>query len=72
MLGSFGNKALFGMFDEVLQATFVSLGTFVQNTKTFMEGVKVIFKQNGFVASGLKATIRVARKPVNFSVNANA
>lgn len=69
MQGSFGNKPIFGLYDEVLNKTFQSLGTYVKNTRTFMEVVKVIFKQNGFVASGLTATIQVAQKPVNFSVS---
>jgi hypothetical protein len=69
MQGTFGNKPLFGLYDEVLNKTFKSLGTYVGNTRKFMEVVKVIFKQQGFVASGLTATIQVAKKPVNFNVS---
>lgn len=68
MQGGFGNKSVFDFLNEAILNTIKSLGTFVQNTKRFMEVVKVVFKQNGFVASGLNATIRVAEKPVNFTV----
>jgi hypothetical protein len=66
---AFGAKPLFGIFDEVMIALLKGLGTFVTTTRTFMEQVKVIYKQNGFVASGLSAQIRVAMKPVNFSIS---
>ncbi len=65
----FGNKPLFGAFTEAIINTVKSLGIFVQSTKRFMEVVKVVFKQNGFIASGLNATVQVARKPVNFTVS---
>jgi hypothetical protein len=68
MQGVFGNKPLFGAFDEVIQNTLKVLGTYVQQTKTFMEVVKVVFKQSGFVASGLTASVRVAEKPVNLTI----
>ncbi len=67
--GVFGSKPLFGVYDEILLALLRGLGTFVTTTRTFMEQVKVIYKQNGFVASGLSAQIKVAMKPVNFSVS---
>jgi hypothetical protein len=38
------------------------LGNFIG----FLEYIKVIFEQKGFVASGLSAQVVVARKPVNF------
>ena len=65
---TFGAKPLFGVFDEIMISLLKGLGTFVTTTRTFMEQVKVIYKQNGFVASGLSAQIRVAMKPVNFNV----
>jgi hypothetical protein len=67
MQASFGNKSIFNTFDDVFAATLKSLTTYVVNTKTFMEGVKVIFKQKGFVASGLKTSVKVALKPVSFN-----
>jgi hypothetical protein len=66
---AFGAKPLFGVYDEIMIALLRGLGTFVGTTRTFMEQVKVIYKQKGFVASGLSAQIRVAMKPVNFSVS---
>ena len=65
----FGNKSVFNTFDDVFAATFKSLTTYVVNTKTFMETVKVIFKQKGFVASGLKTSVKVALNPVNFNIS---
>jgi hypothetical protein len=65
---SFGRKALFGTFDEAILNIVKGLGTFTLSTKLFMEQVKVIYKQNGFVATGLNAQIKVAMKPVSFSV----
>jgi hypothetical protein len=70
MQGVFGNKPLFGVFDEAIQNTLKVLGTYVQQTKAFMEVVKVVFKQSGFVASGLSTSVRVAEKPVSFVVGA--
>ena len=67
--GVFGTKPLFGVYDEILIALLRGIGTFVTSTRQFMEQVKVIYKQNGFVASGLSAQIRVAMKPVNFSIS---
>jgi len=66
--GVFGTKPLFGVYDEIIISLLRGIGTFVTTTRTFMEQVKVIYKQNGFVASGLSAQIRVAMKPVDFSI----
>lgn len=65
---AFGQKPLFGIYEEMTLALLRGLGTFVTTTRTFMEQVKVIYKQNGFVASGLSAQLYVAMKPVNFNV----
>jgi hypothetical protein len=40
---------------------------FVKNTTTFVDKVKIIFEQKGFVATGLKATIMVNKVPLSFS-----
>jgi hypothetical protein len=40
---------------------------FVKNTTTFVDKVKIIFEQKGFIASGLKATIQVNKVPLSFS-----
>ncbi len=67
--GEFGRKSLFGVYDDVKIDILKGLGTFATNTKAFLESVKVIFKQNGFVASaGLKAKIYVAPKPISFGM----
>lgn len=67
--GVFGTKPLFGIYDEILISLLRGIGTFVTSTRQFMEQVKVIYKQNGFIASGLSAQIKVAMKPVNFSIS---
>lgn len=67
--GVFGAKPLFGVYDEIMIALLRGLGIFVTSTRQFMEQVKVIYKQKGFVASGLSAQIKVAMKPVNFSIS---
>jgi hypothetical protein len=67
--GAFGAKPLFGVFDEILIALLRGIGSYATTTRTFMEQVKIIYKQKGFVASGLSAQIKVAMKPVNFSVS---
>lgn len=67
-MASFGFKPLFGFFNEPVLNTLTSLGTFLTSTKTFMESVKVIYKQNGFVATGLTAQIRVAPRPIEFAI----
>ena len=61
-------KSLFGVYNDNFIQIVSLLTTFVTNTKTFMETVKMVFKQKGFVASGLSTQIRVAPKPVNFSI----
>ncbi len=65
----FGRKSLFGVYDDVKIDILKGLGTFATNTKAFLESVKIIFKQKGFVASaGLKAKIYVAPKPISFGM----
>ena len=63
-------KNLFGFYNDGLFNMLNTLGKFLTNTKAFMEGVKTIYKQNGFVASGISAQIRFAPKPINFAVGA--
>ncbi len=67
-MASLGLKLLFGFNNEPILNTLGTLGTFLTSTRTFMESVKVIYKQNGFVASGLTAQIRVAPRPIEFSI----
>jgi hypothetical protein len=38
----------------------------IGNLIGFLEYIKIIFEQKGFVASGLNASVVVARKPVTF------
>jgi hypothetical protein len=45
-----------------LQANFIS----------FLNYVKIIFEQKGYVASGLSAQVMVARNPVTFMTKAGA
>ncbi len=47
---------------QMLDLDIKLLGNFIG----FLEYIKVIFEQKGFVASGIKANVMVARKPVNF------
>jgi hypothetical protein len=47
---------------QMLDLDIKLLGNFIG----FLEYIKVIFEQKGFVASGLSAQVVVARKPVNF------
>ena len=61
-------KSLFGTYSDNFIQVMSLLSIFVTNTKNFMEAVKIVFKQKGFVASGLSTQIRVAPKPVNFSI----
>ncbi len=63
-------KLLFGHYNEALLDVLNSLGMFLTSTKGFMESVKVIYKQNGFVASGVTAQIRIAPNPIDFAVGA--
>jgi hypothetical protein len=70
MFGRSTTKPLFEFNVEPLLNMLNTLGTFLTNTKGFMESVKVIYKQNGFVASGLTAQIRVAPRPINFAIGA--
>ena len=44
-----------------------NLVQFVKNTITFVDKVKIVFEQKGFIASGLKATISVNKVPLSFS-----
>ncbi len=69
-MSSLNFKLLFGFNNESILNTLNTLGTFLTSTKTFMETVKVIYKQNGFVASGLTAQIRVAPRPIEFAIGA--
>lgn len=62
------SKTLFGVYNEALLNMLNTLGTFLTSTRGFMESVKVIYKQNGFVATGLTAQIRVAPNPINFAI----
>jgi hypothetical protein len=64
------SKYLFGFYNDALLNVLNSLGMFLTSTKGFMESVKIIYKQNGFVASGLSTQIRVAPRPVNFAIGA--
>jgi hypothetical protein len=60
------------LFDPARQQTvklLQGLSKLATTTRTFMEQVKIIFNQKGFVASGLQAEIRIAMKPVNFAVS---
>ncbi len=45
-----------------------SLGFIVKNTATFVEKLKVIFEQKGYVAVGIKATVLVNKKKLAFSM----
>ncbi len=64
----FGRKALFNMYDDVKIDVFKNLANFVGHTRVFLETVKVIFQQKGFVSKGITATIRVAPKPIHFVI----
>jgi hypothetical protein len=69
MQNAFGRKPLFGNYDELSLTLTSGIKLFTQNTKKFMETVKVIMKQQGLVLSKLKAEITVAKTPINFILN---
>jgi hypothetical protein len=62
------SKPLFDPSPQYTVKIFQGLSKLAINTRTFLEQVKIIFNQKGFVASGLTAEIRVALNPVNFTV----
>jgi hypothetical protein len=64
----FGRKPLFNMYDDVKFDVFKSIATFVGHTRIFLETVKVIFQQKGFVSKGISANIRIAPKPIHFMI----
>jgi hypothetical protein len=64
----FGRKPLFNAFDDVKVELFRNLTTFVDHTRVFLETVKVIFQQKGFISKGLRANIRIAPKPIRFVI----
>ena len=67
MQRAFGRKPLFGNFDELSLNLTSGIKLFTQNTRKFMETIKVIMKEQGLVLSAkLKTEILVARKPINF------
>jgi hypothetical protein len=63
-----GSKVLFDTSKQQAIKIFQGLNKLAITTRTFLEQVKIIFNQKGFVASGLTAEIRVALVPVNFTV----
>ena len=64
----FGRKALFNMYDDAKIDVFKSIATFVGHTRVFLETVKVIFQQSGFVSKGISASIQIAPKPIKFMI----
>lgn len=69
MQKAFGRKPIFGNYDELSLTLTSGIKLFTQNTRKFMETVKVIMKQQGLVLSKLKAEITVAKTPINFILN---
>jgi hypothetical protein len=65
---STGNKAMFANDNQGMNNTFKALQSFIVNTRRFMENVKTVYKQKGFVATGLQTSIQVAPKPVGLRV----
>jgi hypothetical protein len=69
MQKAYGRKPIFGNYDELSLTLTSGIKLFTQNTRKFMETVKVIMKQQGLVLSKLKAEITVAKTPINFILN---
>lgn len=67
MISRYGNslKPLY-KFDR-LGSLVTNLIQYAKNTSLFIDKVKIIFDQKGFVAAGLKATIKVNKVPLSFS-----
>jgi hypothetical protein len=66
---SMTRKVLWDNSSQHILKLLQGMGKLATNTKVFMEQVKIIFNQKGFVASGLSAEIRVAPNPVNFAIS---
>jgi hypothetical protein len=64
--GGISVKPLYQM--DRLGSIVTNLIKFLKNTSVFIDKVKIIFEQKGFVASGLKATIKVNKVPLSFSM----
>ena len=65
---STGNKAMFANDNQGMNNTFKALQKFIISTRRFMENVKTVYKQKGFIAVGLDATIKVAPNPVSLRI----
>ena len=59
------SKPLF--FKSPLTDVLTNFQVFTENVSVFIDKVKVIFEQKGYVASGLKAKVMVNKKPLSFS-----
>ncbi len=53
--------------DNTYNEIVSQLTNIIGNTMGFIDKVKIIFQQKGFVASGLKATVEVNKVPLVFS-----
>jgi hypothetical protein len=66
-------RSLFLQATDSIVTEFLNLNIQLQaNFVNFLEYVKIIFEQKGYVATGLSASVVVARNPVTFMTKGGA
>jgi hypothetical protein len=66
-------RSLFLQATDSVVTEFLNLNIQLQaNFVNFLEYVKIIFEQKGYVATGLSASVVVARNPVTFMTKGGA